>query len=157
MYINPQSWHARLFFMSLEVWSKFKTGYHHAPSRYKKGTNICFYIRTITVWMPLVLLSHILIAAGFVYVVFIYPVNAFGFQDYFTTIAIITGITIGACSILLGVLWCTDTIANKIKDLSRREVRDGLTARDIVLEWIESKTSNICKFVTFERRDATNA
>jgi hypothetical protein len=156
MYINPQSWHARLFFQCLGIWFKFKTGDNYIPLRLREGTNICFYVRTIVVWMPMVLLAHILVAAGSVYVLVIYPFNTFG-HIFFTNIALV--IIAVACFIafVAGFIWFGVTISDKAIKLANTEVRDGLTARGVVAEWLEAKISNICKFVTFKKEEVTNA
>lgn len=156
MYIDPQSWHARLFFLCLNIWLKFKTGSSNIPSRLREGTNICFYIRSIVVWMPLVFLTHILVAAGSVYVLVIHPLKTFGYV-YFTNTALLIVALAGLIVFMIGLVWCIVTISNKAEELTKREVRDGLTARGVVMEWFEAKSSKICKFVTFKREEISDA
>lgn len=39
----------RLFSWSLDVWLKFKNSYYDDSWRYENGTNLCHFIRVITV------------------------------------------------------------------------------------------------------------
>lgn len=90
MELDKNSWHTRLYFWSLEVWDQFSDGYTD-----RSRSNLCHYLRTIFVWMPLAICSNILVYALAFCAFDYFPLTRFGVwgtaQGYFWVAAILGG------------------------------------------------------------------
>lgn len=92
MELNPNQWHVKFYFWCLDVWDAFLDTYTD-----RDRSNLCQYIRTIFVWMPLALVANIAFWLYLVYVLLYFPITHFGVIGIgggYMTIAIIGG-TIG--------------------------------------------------------------
>ena len=88
MRLNLNQWHVKLYFWCLDVWDSFQENYTT-----RDRANLCQYIRTIFVWMPLTLAAHIGFVLFTFYVLLYYPGTHFGavgtISGYFTVALII--------------------------------------------------------------------
>lgn len=71
--IHYRSWAAKVYDFSLEVWAAFRD---RSPSSFTP--NLCFYIRTVFVSAPVVLVLHAGLLVFIVYTIAIYPIQNFG-------------------------------------------------------------------------------
>ncbi|MFH1769157.1 MAG: hypothetical protein ABH833_00635 [Parcubacteria group bacterium] len=157
MYIDPNSWHAKLFFMCLSIWSKFKTGDKRIPRRYERGTNLCFYVRTITVWAPLVILLHLAFVVATVWTFTLLPISLFGFLGFAKT----GGYIIVLCLLATGIVYGINLAGPRVKEvgesINRRTqptvdnaVEKGSSAIEVAVEWFKARKQQICPFISFQ-------
>lgn len=73
MELNPNRWHVKFYFWCLDIWDAFLETH---TDRHR--SNLCQYIRTIFVWMPLVFVMNIGFLLYVLYTLFYFPVTSFG-------------------------------------------------------------------------------
>jgi hypothetical protein len=89
--LNPNLWHVKLYFWSLDVWDAFQETH---TDRHR--SNLCQYIRTILVLMPVALVVNICFWLYLLYVLIYYPVTRFGVVGTGTcylVVALMTGVS----------------------------------------------------------------
>ena len=60
--VSKASWHYKIYQWAVDFWFDFMDrGYWHESdrARLKRVSNLCFYMRVIIVWVPLVVLLHL--------------------------------------------------------------------------------------------------
>ena len=83
MELSRKKWYVRLFFWSLDIWSEFKDESSHQNYGQRMGTNLCFFMRVILVYMPVVLLLHAAILISLVASLTVVPIYFFGALKFF--------------------------------------------------------------------------
>lgn len=73
MELNPNQWHVKFYFWCLDVWDAFLDTY---TDRHK--SNLCQYIRTIFVWMPLAIVVNVGFWLYVLYTLLYFPLTHFG-------------------------------------------------------------------------------
>lgn len=155
--LNPDVWHAKLYFWALRVWHGFVDRAEYQTSRYSKRTNLCYYIRVIVLWVPLVVLSYVAVLGGITYALFILPVKLFGLREFWTVVGVIA-LVVG---IIVGIVFLASLFVRGV----RRAVRfplDYLEQRQeqkreagkpsfasLIKEWIVAKKQKICPLINF--------
>lgn len=86
MRLDRSQWFVKLFFWSLGIWDEF-TGHNRKNQCEMNGTNLCFFIRVMLVWAPLVLLLHVVLFGSTIYILTVLPITLFGGSSYFAAIA----------------------------------------------------------------------
>ena len=89
MELNPNQWHVKFYFWCLDVWDAFQESHTN-----RNRSNLCQYIRTIFVWMPLALVANIGFWLYTFYVLIYFPLTHFGVVGSgkgYGTIALICG------------------------------------------------------------------
>jgi uncharacterized membrane protein len=88
MELNRNQWHVKFYFWCLDVWDAFLETYTD-----RHQSNLCQYIRTIFVWMPLAFAMNVGLLLYALYVLFYYPLTRFGvigsFKGYVTVTLIV--------------------------------------------------------------------
>lgn len=99
MELNRSIWYVRLFFWSLGIWGAFRDGDYRYDRSYveERGANLCFFIRVMVVYTPLVLLLHAAFAAAAVASLTALPIYFFGGIAYGWTLATIV--------VVIGTIW----------------------------------------------------
>ncbi len=166
LYINKESWHAKLFFWSLIIWLKFKEGQRLTPEDlrlYYPRTNLCLYIRTIVVWMPMVLALHAVLLVAAVYAIVILPIRYFGWSyASFWGFWVVLGTGAFGGGMLSSYFW------NRISRWRRRR-RDfhrhkrasldpdqGLSGIQVASAWVAARKEKICPFISFKGNEETS-
>ena len=90
MDLNPQSWYVRWFFWSLGILDAFLDNGERRWYMERHGTNLCFFLRTIVLYTPLILLLHAVVYGVALAALTIVPVLIFGASGYFSTVIAIT-------------------------------------------------------------------
>lgn len=108
------------------------------------NTNLCFFMRSIFVWMPLAAilnLAVVLFALYATYTFIIEILNNFGDAGLWFKIALLVGVSLG---ILIGAIYLVAWIAvyEPFRRLSRSETGQVLGG------WLESTHDAICPLVT---------
>src|SRR3989344_237109 len=91
MQLTNNSWYVRWFFWSLGIWGEFRD----LPSTYdawnikEKGTNLCFFIRTMFVSAPLAILLNIITYVVAIASITYFPIKLLGGWGYLYEILII--------------------------------------------------------------------
>ncbi|HVZ10980.1 MAG TPA: hypothetical protein VG941_00940 [Candidatus Paceibacterota bacterium] len=166
LYIEKESWHAKLFFWSLAIWLKFKEGQSSSPEGlrlYYHGTNLCFYIRTIVIWMPMVLALHAALLSAAVYVIVILPFRFFGWSYalfWGFWVLIVGGAFLGG--VLSSYFWKKSSEwrrrrrdfqrLNRLKQLDC-SLNQGLSGIQVARAWISARKEKICPFISFEKNE----
>ncbi len=92
MELNPNHWHVKFYFWCLDVWDAF------LDTHTKRHTsNLCQYIRTIFVWMPLALVVNVGFWLYVFYALLYFPLTHFG----------VVGTAAGylAIGLFIGAIW----------------------------------------------------
>jgi hypothetical protein len=117
--INQQSWHAKLFLFSTSVWSQFRYEDERLVWRNHHRTNLCFYLRVILVWLPLVALAH----AAFLMLAFFalirLPIRLYGLTLYIKAVG-----TIAAVVLCLYLLYMVTAAKAESAKLARAQDSD---------------------------------
>lgn len=108
MELDRNCWYVRLFFWSLEIVDEFTDG-NRVYDAEKEGTNLCPFMRTILICMPLIFLLHAVVIAAAVYALTALPIRLFGGWAYVWAI-------IGIACVLLMIL----VIKFTLKALAKR-------------------------------------
>lgn len=170
LFVDKKSWHARLFFWSLCIWLKFKYGQYWKGqlSKYERQTNLCFYMRTIIVWMPLVLGLHLMVWGALFYVSFILPGELFGFKAFgkFWLFVLLAAALVAA--VIFGGIVYEENIEPKIRPKIRSYVRKrkeekraavaakppepkGMSGWEVLITWLVARKQAICPFISFQK------
>ena len=155
MNLNRGQWHVRLFFWALGIWDEFARN-GDTSYQYVDGTNLCHFVRTITVYAPLVILLHGGLIAAAVYSVILLPVELFGAVTYSRILAglvLLAGAVIGIKALVR---------YREKRSWMKPEVRivkapppiaTGPSFWAIMLEWLISQKKKICPMIRFEQGD----
>lgn len=76
--LTTKSWHVRLFYWSERMWKMFADSWNETNS---PSTDLCTYIRTMFVLMPLALCINAVFWAAVGYVALYFPFRTFGAQN----------------------------------------------------------------------------
>ena len=117
MELNRSMWHVRLFFWSLGIWGAFRNDdYRYDRSRVEeRGTNLCFLVRVMVVYMPLVLLLHAAFATAAVASLTSLPIYLFGGIAY--------GWTLTAIAVVVGTIWGVKVALRRAARRERTQVK----------------------------------
>ncbi len=127
MEFNTNQWHVKLYFWCLGVSDAFLNTYTD-----KHRSNLCHYIRTIFVWMPLALTVNIAFWLYVFYVLIYFPLTNFGVVNagkVYGIVGFVTFVCIGSARLF-------SFVANKLAE-RRRERRQAALA-----EWWDGTTSS---------------
>lgn len=158
MNLNRQQWYVRWFFWSLGVWDTFldRDG---ALYMERHGTNLCFFLRTMFVWAPLILVLHAIVYGAAIAALTIVPIYLFGGSGYFWSI--------GAIVTLFLIIFGEKALRNHLRDRSyqRRQAADGAEAIStesvpaapsffrVLWEWFVAQKKKICPMITFPKQE----
>ena len=151
MVINKKAWHARLYRLALGVCARF-TGNDYMAWAYEDRTNFCHYVRVCLVYLPLILVSHLLGIAVVLLTFVILPIELFG-VGYGKAVLWIVGCFVVVAGMGAGAIF----IANKISDwrAGKRMRRIPLTPGEqttfqLVGAYIKAKKQGICPLIEFK-------
>ena len=141
----------RLYVWASRTWRAFIAKPDDGREDY---TNICLYIRTIAVWLPLVLLVHAALIAYAAYVVVIYPIGRIGYHAYGTGTALI--VLFAALLTLalwvqgkFGALtwpfrWLGGTVHEMAERRAKKSKKQGPAFSALVAQWCRDRHDQIC-------------
>lgn len=160
--VNPDSWHARLYLWSHTIWWQF---WHKRNRSWyedkRENTNVCYYLRVMLMYAPLVIILHAALLAATVGVVVVLPIHLFGFWGVgkatfviFLLVALGVGLAIG-----LGVL--AQKAGDAAIDASQRHremihEQGGLTFWEVVRARISGAKHKICPLIRVARPEQTH-
>lgn len=160
MDLNKNAWYVRLFFFALDAVDEFfDRGF--TAHRYKRGTNLCHFVRTICFYLPLVILCHLWLVAIFIVSLTLFPIRVFGWKWYaitIGTIGLIVGIVIGGIKLL--EFWENRLLRESgkkseqpsdkpAKKISVNKELTGPSFASILWEWLVANKKKICPQVNF--------
>lgn len=146
-----KSWHTRLYIWTQLSWDRFAmkgdtNEFDHAT------TDLCTYIRALTVKLPILLALYGFMAYYIVYVLFLYPVNAAGTVSYLTflmwaaisliTVTVLGFLIAGVCRLIGKV---EDVRQRRNKEIERGDRSPGLWT--LLKRWMRDKHDRICSTV----------
>ena len=155
MKIDKNTWHAKLFFWSMRAWRKFKFGQNWdkevlVKDLLKGGTNLCEYIRVMFLWMPLVLLLHIVFYGTILAAFLVVPIALFGVGSYLKATGSIVGTVIVGIIALFTFVFIIDQLSRRLSPRIRKIKRGEFSGFPRVLsEWAKAKKEKVCPFVEF--------
>ncbi len=138
-------WHARLFLWSFEIWDGFMGSGSNV--RMTGRTNLCHFMRTIFIAMPLVFLLHAAFMAFVLYVIGVFPVTYFGALNYGASIVVV-GTLVG---LYFGLCWLAQLKRSKFPAKQRpskppKEPRDSGFVF-LIWEWIVAQHQRVCPII----------
>lgn len=160
MQIRSNTWHARLYFEYLRMIKGFTARPHSFLRKYENTSNLCHYIRVLTIYGPLVVGSHLFTLSAVAFSFFLLPIQLFGISGFLTTtlvILIICSIVIAFCWVLIkGIDAYMDWRKSKPKKIKKEKTGDS--AFRVALTYIkEVKKNKLCPLISFEKENKENA
>lgn len=166
MELNPNSWYVRLFFWSVGIWGAFlDKEYRYVPDDLReRGTNLCFFVRVMVVYMPLVLLLHAAFVVAAVVSLTALPIYLFGSIAYGWTLAAIAAVIVAILGVkrMLGLRALLRAIEQERAQREKRFVEQEREERSVVTEapkgpsffevlwaYLVAGKKKICPSVTF--------
>ena len=73
MNLNKNQWHVKFYFWCADVFDAYFESYSN-----RQRSNLCSYVRTIFVWMPMIIALQLTFYAFAFYVLFYFPATHFG-------------------------------------------------------------------------------
>ncbi len=165
MTIYKDSWHFGAFLFGCRLVDIFLPGKYwddRYSDRFRRGTNLCHYMRVILVYTPLILLAWAGVAAAGVGSLIVLPVYLFGMAGYGETIAVIVGAFLALVIVAFACMVITDTchwVMGKLRGEGHTERPKAQTASasptffDLVAEWIVAKKKAICPTISFSEAE----
>ena len=155
MTIEKNTWHAKLFFWSLRVLRKFRDGQDWnkevlEKDLLKNGTNLCEYIRITFLWMPLVVLLHVVFYGMIVAAFLVVPIALFGVKSYLKTTGTFIGAGIAIIIILISIVFICEQFSFHIAPRIRKVKRGEFSGfAKVFSEWVKAKKERVCPIVQF--------
>lgn len=155
MTLNKTDWKVRLFLWSLEVRNEFI--YDWREYRFKKGTNLCHFVRVICFYMPLIFLLHLVLLAEAVVVGVVLPIYFFGLTAY--------AFTVGGIAALVLTIWGLTRLARKAKrqeeavveppvhipvKVEKVKVEKGPSVWAILAAYLKAAKEKVCPLISFD-------
>lgn len=154
--VHENSWHYKLYLKAVDLWFDFK-GDKESHYDYEKGayvkernvlkaqSNLCFYMRVILVWAPVVYLSQVALAAFAAYTLIVLPIALAGLTaTYLATATVILG-----CSVVLFVLFGISYVYEAWRWRDRDTKVDNFFS--LCIEFIKAKKKKICPTINIIR------
>ena len=153
--LNPKSWHTRLYLWTQMSWDRLM--FRYTDVRDHDRTNLCTYIRSLVVKLPLLLALYAGAASYFIYVCFIYPMGAVGGTSYmeFIFYASVAVIAIAASIYGFARLGQGFAKAMQYKENVKREIEAGVRSPGIwtlFKRWTKDKHDRICTTMRIDTR-----
>lgn len=149
MVISPKAWHARLYRFTTELKSTLRWGYSSGYSHKADGTNLCHYMRTIVLHLPLVVAWNTIVCLT--------PLAAlFGPYLFFpaSTAAMAQGSIVALLAAVVGIGCLCVAISDWFEN--RRYRRYSMPkSENIVKTYLKAKKQRICPLV--EIKESSNA
>lgn len=139
MTIERDSEICRLYLWSLGLCEEFSG---HNKDALREKTNLCHFVRTIVVYMPLIILSELCVWCAVLFATIIQPIRLWGFGGYSGTLVIIA-LTVGA---IYGVI----RFASYLEDLPPRprRTRSKSQTRLVLEAYVHAKKQRICPLIS---------
>lgn len=159
--LDEANWKVRLFFWSLGVCGKF-TGYEN-NWKYTEQTNLCHFMRVICFYMPLVVVMHLLLAAGTLAVAVVMPIDLFGVVPCLyvlgglaALVLVITGLGYGFNYLMYKKSNRQEPELVAIHRLKKKEL--GPSFFDLAVAYLKAGKAYVCPSVSFTgRKEAARA
>lgn len=105
MELNPRLWYVQWFFWSCRVLQRFcstrSSAFFHREYRYRNGTNLCHFFRTL-LWGTLIFLGVIGLYAYAIFAFLVLPFMLFSYLSVLTVVGVIVGVlALTACVIAI--------------------------------------------------------
>lgn len=168
MNLDRSKWYVQWFFWSLGIWDEFTENNRVAQCE-ETGTNLCFFIRVMLVWAPLVIMLHLAVFALIIYALTAYPILRFGGSRYGWGIGAILTLAL----MIFGISWVRGLRGKRSRREYQRRYRDNWDAPaptlqtrqhpvetspsflKVLLEWVAAKKKLICPGITFHPNKET--
>jgi hypothetical protein len=151
---QDKRWHVRLYLWAEPIVAEFfDRGSHvyHYRKSYEVHTNLCPYMRTILLWLPLALLVNVATWAMAVATVTYIPGRLFGWKGWGLTVLV----TAAGVGLLLLMLWLRQWYRErqearppKVPDVGPHDRTPGFGSA--VREWVRKKHEGICPSITIK-------
>lgn len=151
--LDKNDWKTRLFRWALSVWDEFRG----AHTFMEDGTNLCFFVRTICVWMPMVLALHLAVLGAAIWCVAVFPITAFGVGAWLLTlggIALFFGACYGAHRLDERAKAKRAAQGEQPKPKKARRVKTGPSAWSLIWLWLKSQKRKVCPEIRFDAKEA---
>jgi len=154
MNLDTKQWYVRWFFWSLGIWDEFCETYETHDVELN-GTNLCFFVRTIVLYVPLVIITQaftfVLCLLAFV----VFPIMMFGSRHYaygIGTILTIVTILVGGTFLYGYVQDKKDAKRNWFDRARRTSSASGPSFGKVLWSWVVAQKQKVCPMITFSNR-----
>jgi|ERR1035437_3554979 hypothetical protein len=167
MALNPDAWFVKWFFWSCHMIDHFwltQSGrfYHSRAEKYKNGTNLCHFFRTL-LWGSLMAAAVAGLYLYGIFVIFILPFILFQAYSIFEIIGIVLAIAAGFVffvGIIVGFVYVVRKTVERIRDWrdancdkSIEKIKPKLGFVFLAMEYIRAAKQRICPLITFGGTD----
>jgi hypothetical protein len=148
---QDRRWHVRLYLWADPIVAKFFDTHSHTEQSDTIHTNLCPYMRTLLLWLPLTLAVNLLTVAAVITTGVILPMRIFGWGGYLGTLVTIALIVL----VFLGFSVARDKYArwSRSREMHRHHHIDPTPGFSAALgEYAHKVHEGICPRITIERR-----
>lgn len=159
MKIKTKGWHYSTYRRGVKMWCRF-TG--NSEWEYMEISNLCTYIRVITIYFPLMLALHVIIFGSILwvplFVSWMYPMAIGGgvvSLGWAVAIIVIICLALGLIAIISkfifpGTKEIIETFLEKRKAKSlQKEGEKELSAWQIFVQWTKDRHDKVCRQINF--------
>ena len=154
--INEEIWYNRIYLFALEIWYNFKAT--EIPWRFENGSNLCMYIRTLVVWLPLTVILHLTTAALCIFTLFVFPSHLFGwgYAKFGVGCVLFVGLLILAVYVWKkSENYLDEHHTKKCNAETAEPIDKGPSLTALFIEWIKAKKKMICPLIEFYTPERT--
>jgi hypothetical protein len=151
MELSLDQWHVRLYLWSRETWLHF-LGKNFSEIR-EKRTDLCTYIRTLFVWIPIVFLAHIAVFGWLGYVFLYLPITTYDMVPLGIFLAKAVGMIVGIVAVCFAILLVSFLISERRKKREERMAEERVKKETenerpgfvmIIAIYLRAKKQKIC-------------
>lgn len=168
MNLSNSNWSVRLFFWSLNIINEFTNFYYDTPTIKHKGTNLCFFMRSIIVYLPLIFIAHLICLLLIANTLIIYPIHLMGVNNFEKLLVdIFIGIVITLIIYIIFILISNSldmlpTIPKLhwpkvLKRKPKQPINRGPSFSYLFIMWVVNQKKKICPIISFTNEDHNNA
>src|SRR3989344_4308399 len=155
MTLNEGLWYVRLFFWSASICDEFTEGGMEWRAR-QRGTNLCQFLLVILVYMPAIILLHIMLYGSALAAITAVPIYLVGMVWYFAVA--------GAIALIIGIVCAIKWYRRmQLRRALRNEVRiesesapvatpqpaTNPSFGSIVWQWLVAQKQRVCPVINF--------
>lgn len=149
--LSEQTWAFKVYSLAVRIWSAFLN-----RPRDNRRTNVCQFIRTIFVWLPLTILIQLVFYAWAIYVVIVWPILTFG-SGYLEFWAIVGGAA-AAVLLIVGLVKGINKLDRLLEALcgkaaQTKSAREVATIWSLIRQRAHDAHERICTPLRFRKSD----
>ena len=160
--IDCESWHYKLFNFGHNLWCSFWDKDEWDCEYYKnRNQNLCKYLRTILIKLPLILIPILVTYAMLIYTFLVFPMKYLASDYiYFWTVAICFSLAvIGFIFLMMFIVskindWLEDKHLKKVSlELQEKHKETPPSFWEICVTFLQDRHDRFCRFIKFTNKE----